>query len=66
MTVQDIEQPVVDTEEEQRARQKQITKIARWTLPSLVFCKSCPWRIFSARRASRRCTSVTDEAILLR
>lgn len=36
MTVQDIEQPVVDTEEEQRARQKQITKIARWTLPSLV------------------------------
>jgi NitT/TauT family transport system permease protein len=36
MTVQDIEQPAVDTEEEQRARQKQITKIARWTLPSLV------------------------------
>lgn len=28
--------PVVDAEEERRTRQKQITKIARWTLPSLV------------------------------
>lgn len=28
--------PAIDAEEEQRARQKQITKIARWTLPSLV------------------------------
>ncbi len=28
--------PVVDEEEERRARQKQIIKIARWTLPSLV------------------------------
>jgi len=28
--------PVIDVEEERRARQKRITKIARWTLPSLV------------------------------
>ena len=28
--------PVIDAEEERRARQKRITKIARWTLPSLV------------------------------
>jgi NitT/TauT family transport system permease protein len=28
--------PAIDAEEERRARQKQITKIARWTLPSLV------------------------------
>ena len=28
--------PVIDAEEERRARQKQITKIARWMLPSLV------------------------------
>lgn len=28
--------PAIDAEEERRARQKQITKVARWTLPSLV------------------------------
>ncbi len=29
-------EPLIDAEEERRARQKQIVKIARWTLPSLV------------------------------
>ncbi len=37
MTVLDTDTaPVIDAEEERRARQKQVTKIARWMLPSLV------------------------------
>lgn len=37
MTVLDAQTPpVIDAEEERRARQKQITNVARWMLPSLV------------------------------
>ena len=36
------------------------------TLPFSAFSNSLSWRIFSARRLSRRCTRVTFEAMLAR